>query len=207
MKKHPNLKNVFVSDCGKVWESLDEKSRGICYPQCILANVHEDVYGYEIVTFRTQTLRVNKFFNRKKFKVHQLVAQTYMPNPESKTMIDHINHIKTDNRVTNLRWVTRAENNADKKARSAKEYKYSTIYNCFVDFLFGFSRKQISEKYNVTTNSLGNWFRCSTRTDVLIDVLRDYRNGKLQHGVVDNRVEYILQRMETVGLSDPMFTQ
>jgi hypothetical protein len=43
-------------------------------------------------------------------KVHQLVAKTFIPNPENKLEIDHINTIPIDNRVENLRWVTRTEN-------------------------------------------------------------------------------------------------
>ena len=44
-------------------------------------------------------------------RVHQLVAETFIPNPEHKPFIDHINTIRTDNRVENLLWTTRLENN------------------------------------------------------------------------------------------------
>lgn len=42
--------------------------------------------------------------------VHRLVAEAFLEKPENKTEIDHINRNKEDNRVENLRWVTREEN-------------------------------------------------------------------------------------------------
>ena len=42
--------------------------------------------------------------------VHRLVALTYIPNPENKLCVDHINRIRIDNRVSNLRWTTTKEN-------------------------------------------------------------------------------------------------
>ena len=42
--------------------------------------------------------------------IHQPVAETFIPNPESKREANHINGVKTDNRVSNLEWVTSSEN-------------------------------------------------------------------------------------------------
>ena len=59
--------------------------------------------GYLIV-------KLKKNNKPKIFKVHRLVAEAFIPNPEGKPYIDHINTIRTDNRVSNLRWVTQKEN-------------------------------------------------------------------------------------------------
>ena len=48
---------------------------------------------------------------RKNYRlVHRLVCQTFLPNPENKLEIDHINRNKLDNRLENLKWCNRSEN-------------------------------------------------------------------------------------------------
>lgn len=45
------------------------------------------------------------------YSVHRLVAKAFIPNPNNYPVTDHINTIRDDNRVENLRWVTQKENN------------------------------------------------------------------------------------------------
>lgn len=58
--------------------------------------------------YHTVALFKNK--KRSEYKEHRLVAQAFIPNPENKLIINHINRVKNDNRVENLEWVTQREN-------------------------------------------------------------------------------------------------
>ena len=64
-----------------------------------LRKISPDTEGY---------LRCN--IGHQKFRIHRLVAQAFIPNPDNLPVVDHIDGNKKNNFVSNLRWVTHREN-------------------------------------------------------------------------------------------------
>ena len=55
-------------------------------------------------------VRLIKNSSYKYFFVHRLVAEAFIPNPNNYATVNHINGIKTDNRIDNLEWCSLKEN-------------------------------------------------------------------------------------------------
>lgn len=49
-----------------------------------------------------------------KRRIHRLLAETFIPNPDNLQQVDHINQNRIDNRLENLRWVSSSGNNENK---------------------------------------------------------------------------------------------
>jgi len=91
-----------VSNLGRV-KGIDRISaNGRHLKEKILSQKHT-TNGYLEVIF----CKNNKV---KYFLVHRLVAEAFIPNPENKPQVNHIDEDKTNNRDTNLEWMTIKEN-------------------------------------------------------------------------------------------------
>jgi hypothetical protein len=68
---------------------------------------------------------------RKTIVVHRLVALTFIENPHARNQVDHIDRDKSNNNVSNLRWVTGAENLANRgmpKTNTSGELHIHILY-------------------------------------------------------------------------------
>ena len=93
-----------VSNFGRV-RSFKNGKRGLTDTPRIMKLCH-DRYGYPVVyLFRDK--------KDKCVRVHQIEAIAFLPNPENKEFVDHLDCDKKNNRLDNLRWVTRKENNSN----------------------------------------------------------------------------------------------
>ena len=78
--------------------------------------------GYELVVLYNNC-------KSKGFTIHRLVAESFIPNPENKPQVNHIDEDKTNNMVSNLEWVT-AKENVNHGTRTLKSSKNVTcIFN------------------------------------------------------------------------------
>jgi hypothetical protein len=79
-------------------------------------NVRNDITGKILAASLDRggykRLKLNK---GKVFKVHRLVATAFIPNPDNKKCVDHIDGDTINNNVNNLRWCSQQENNCNRK--------------------------------------------------------------------------------------------
>ena len=70
-------------------------------------------------------LMINLYNNSipKLTKLHRLIAQMLIPNPDNLPQVDHINGKRDDNRIENLRWVTNQQNSWNRNNKGYSQIK------------------------------------------------------------------------------------
>jgi hypothetical protein len=89
--EYPNNKNYLISNKGRIQARFT------------LLNPKTNRWGYK-------SIKICSKASNREHCLHKLVAETFIPNKNNKPQVNHINGIKTDNRVENLEWCTVKEN-------------------------------------------------------------------------------------------------
>ena len=96
----------------------------------------------------------------KTIRIHRLVAEAFLPNPDNKNCIDHINTNRADNRVENLRWVTHEENCNNDLTRKNNGNKAVCKRRKVMCIETGIIYELAMEAYRQTGVNQGNINRC-----------------------------------------------
>jgi len=111
-----------MEEIWKLWKEGYRDSRNRYVPEIWVSNMG-NIRGRSVVKSRDGYLTI--MYNKHVYKIHRLVAELFISNPDNKPQVDHINTIRSDNRMENLRWCTSKENqnNALSKVHHSKANK------------------------------------------------------------------------------------
>lgn len=105
-------------------------------------------------------------------RIHRLVAQAFIGNPDNKLYVNHIDGNKLNNNASNLEWCTPKEN-TDHYINSCKEYNGNNNFGIKLkaDQVIAIynsreSHTVLSEKYNVSTKAISNIRTGRTWSDI-----------------------------------------
>lgn len=131
-------------------------------------------FGYEQVTLSEGGVHFVRL-------VHRVIAQAFIPNPDHKPQVNHIDEVKTNNEVGNLEWVTCKENiNHGTKiergvstvglealrasARRAAEFRKRRVVNVDTGEIYGSVREAAdsvgARHYNIVAACRGRYRTC-----------------------------------------------
>ncbi len=139
-----------VSNRGRVRSTVYQSARnGISRKMLLKQNVNSN--GYMQVYLRTPGRSVSR-------RVHRLVAEAFIPNPDNLPVVDHIDFNRTNNDIDNLQWLTYGENirrsrhrmrgRRPAKTNSGEPYIHETAYGTY--------ELTISKRHIGTFKSIGD---------------------------------------------------
>lgn len=141
----------FVDENGNIFSYPKKTRKGI---RQIFANLGKN--GYLMID-------LCKDKKIKKHLVHRLIAETFLENPLNKEQVNHINGIKNDNRLVNLEWNTRSENQLHSikiglRSTQGKKNSQSKLNEQQVLLIFNDKRiyKEIQKDYKISIPTISD---------------------------------------------------
>lgn len=153
-KSLEEYKGIRVSSIGRIWKAANKSRK-----ERILTEFPKDRDGY----CRVSVQKLDGTWTSQ--PVHRLVAKAFIPNPDNKQAVNHIDGNRQNNRIENLEWVTPKENVIHSfifgSRRVCKKVPKKTILTDFqisqIDKLREtYTVNQIAKLFNIEYQSLKN---------------------------------------------------
>lgn len=153
-KSLEEYKGIRVSSIGRIWKAANKSRK-----ERILTEFPKDRDGY----CRVSVQKLDGTWTSQ--PVHRLVAKAFIPNPDNKQAVNHVDGNRQNNRIENLEWVTPKENVIHSfrfvSRRVCKEVPKKTILTDFqisqIDKLREtYTVNQIAKLFNIEYQSLKN---------------------------------------------------
>lgn len=116
MKRIKGYEDYGITSCGKVWSFKTDK----------FMSLYKNHKGY-------YNVKLSKDGVATEFKVHRLVAEAYIPNPNNYDTVDHIDGNKEHNYIKNLQWMTRRDNLKKSKDKQVKCIELNRVFQSLSD--------------------------------------------------------------------------
>ena len=185
-----NYSNYIIYEDGRIYS---------LFKNMFLSPVLEERIGYYRVHFKGDD------GIRKTFLVHRLVALAFIPNPENKPEVNHIDGHKLNNDVSNLEWATKHENmkhahrlklrdnNGTGNPRNLlTEKEVLDIYDKLLD---GARVSDLATSYNVSRPTISDIKAKRNWQDLLSD-LPDIKHKTKQESLSENTVRWICSELQ-----------
>lgn len=165
-----------VSNFGRV-KSLKRQVGTIMFPSVLLV-ILDGSHGYSHVS-------LSKEGCRKRVMVHRLVAMAFIPNPENKPHVNHLDSNRKNNHVDNLEWCNQKENmqHALKHGNFSHEHRQKKIsqYDLNGNFIRDYdSIKEATLKYNLTRGQINRRIKFEGENQIVAGFIWKYADKALQ---------------------------
>jgi hypothetical protein len=142
------------------WKQVIYKGEPIEYFANNIGEI-KDMNGNFLTQYTTASYNTVRI-RQKNVLAHRIIAETFIPNPDNKRCVNHIDSNRRNNKVENLEWVTHKENSehASKKGRFPRgEKSYLSKLNAInIEEIRRSNLKnvELAKIYNVTKVTIGN---------------------------------------------------
>jgi hypothetical protein len=181
--------NYFVSNKGRVY--IVSKNR--------ITKVNDNGAGYKTTCIYIKGS--DRSTNSSRY-IHRLVAEHFIPNPDGKKFVNHIDHDRSNNCVDNLEWCTAKENTAHGishgrinavKRGNTKQLTISQRINCVVMKLTGMGINEIAKDLGFPRTTISSVFNGRSNPELVefaFSECEGYAKERLLFSLSNNEINF-----------------